>query len=181
MARIRRWEVEHPELFLPNSLVLVTPMLYEKIRKSIERRIGKELKEITAQYLMEKYGRHAEGGVCIVMHHEMVTMAILKADPSLALGVFDIGPVHVSARLRFPLSGEVFRINAFLGEIMREKKLEHRVEVSGGEIEIKVQLIDGDEPKLDPRCGSDRYGRKTYCCAREVWRYESDERMKRGG
>lgn len=180
MARIRRWEPEHPELFMPNSLVLATPMLYEKIRKSIERRIGKELKELTARYLWEKYSTNAKGGVCIVMHQEMITMAVLKKEPELSLGIFDIGRVYIQARLRFPISGEVFRINTFLEEIVREKKLERRVEVSGGDLEIKIQLIDGDEPRLDPCREPDRYGRRTYCCAREAWRDRSDEQVERG-
>lgn len=178
MARIRTYHED--TLFPSESLVLVGEMLYAKIKQKAERKIGKELKTVTAEYLMQKYWRHAEGGACIVMDRDMVNMAIFKKDPELAMKVFDISRGYITVRLRMMLSGEVSRINTFLREVVEEKLIGKRVVVVGGEIEIRFQLIDGDEPKIDPRRNADRYGRKVYCCAREVWRYEFDQRMRSG-
>jgi hypothetical protein len=175
MAQIRKAQSHDDGLLQPAGLVLVSDMLYEKVRQRIEKKLSKELKRLTAQYLMDIYRRHAEGGMCIVMHHEMITMAMFKREPQLALGVFDIEPPYVVARLRFPLSGEAFRINEFLLEIIREQELERRVEVAGGELEIKIQLIEGDEPIRDPRDNVDRYGRRSYCCAREAKQIEHNK------
>lgn len=171
MARIRKWH-DQLELFMPTSLVLVSPMLYEKLRKSIEARFKKELRRMTASYLVEKYRDHAQTGACLVMAQQAMALARVKKAPDLLLTVFDVDHVHTHVRLRFPLSGEVGCINAFLAEIVRELGLERRMEVEAGELAVQVPLIEEDAPAIDTRIEQARSGRRWYCCAGELWAHQ---------
>lgn len=175
MARIRTRQNEEAALqgMVPRSLIIVSDMLYERIRREVVRKVGKGLRLITAKYLMAKYWGHLGKGAIIGMHPEMLTMAVLRNDPQLALIPYEVRYTVVTARLRFPIAGEAGHVNQFLEEVIAEHRLKS-IRAVWGEFEVNISLIDGDEPVIDvrheERChGVGGNGRKAYCCARELW------------
>lgn len=175
MALIRKMGEGLPGLFSPSDLVLLTPMLRAAVLSCINRRIGKELRRITAQYLMGLYRRHTEEGSSVTLPFGMYTKILLKEESELVLEAQDVDSSFVTARLGLLLSGEVARTNAYLSDIIRDFDLEGRVRAVDGKIEIRVQLGGGDEPKLDPRGITDMHRRRSYCCTREVKQLESEQ------
>ncbi|AKM78063.1 MAG: hypothetical protein UY31_C0027G0007 [Candidatus Wolfebacteria bacterium GW2011_GWE1_48_7] len=175
MARIRKVVEDFPELFSSGDIVLLSPMLYASVVSCINRRIGKDLKKITASYLTELCRHHAQGNASIVLPLGMCTKAMLKADPELTLEARDVDGSFVTVGLGFSLTGEIARLNAFFAEVIRDFDLERRVEAVEGQMQIVVQLGGGDVPNLDPRGITDRHRRRSYCCAREVKQLEEEK------
>ncbi len=170
MARIRRTQDAEDGLFSPQvGLVRISAMLYDRLKRRVEIRLGKKLHRVTSAYLMEKYWRHSGNGMIIGVSSRVLSMAVLGNDFDIALTVVAIDRIYTTVRLHFPLTGQVNHINAFLTEIITECGLTEQVAIVGGKLEMKFQLGDGDEPKFDPRPIPDRSGRKAYCCARELW------------
>jgi hypothetical protein len=178
MARIRKTQDWEGGLFPPMGLVRVSAMLYDRLKRRIEIRLGKKLKGLTADALMERYWKRSEQVSVIGISPWVLSMAILKKDFEIAVTVFAIDRIYTTVWLHFPIAGQVSHMDEFIGLIVKEHDLTNQVRIIGGKLEMKFQLCDGDEPKLDPRYQPDAYGRKMYSCASEVWKYERERRNK---
>lgn len=173
MARIRKTQDREDGLFPPMGLVRISAMLYDRLKRRVEKRLAQKLRAVTDAYLMEKY-RSKEKNMIIGISPPR----LFKKDCEIALTVFAIDRNEATVWLHFPIAGQISYVNDFLSEIVEECDLVRDVKVIGGKLEMDIHLVDGDMPMIDPRYKPDRYGRSMFSCATEVWKHEREKRLR---